>query len=65
LGDVFCAGGNVGYDKVLWQSVMGSDWEGPSVQFTYQSFDGEQGALFALTTRLHAMRFSKFGFIGP
>ncbi len=55
----------MGYDKVLWQSVMGSDWEGPSVQFTYQSFDGEQGALFALTTRLHAMRFSKFGFIGP
>ncbi|CAK9230652.1 unnamed protein product [Sphagnum troendelagicum] len=36
-------GGNVGYDKVLWQSAMGSDWEGPSVQFTYQSFDGEQG----------------------
>jgi hypothetical protein len=54
----------VGYDKVLWQSVMGSDWEGPSVQFTYQSFDGEQGALFALTTCLHVMRFSKFGFIG-
>ncbi|BBN12543.1 aldose 1-epimerase [Marchantia polymorpha subsp. ruderalis] len=36
-------GGLVGFDKVLWQSQQLDLGQGPSVQFYYNSFDGEQG----------------------
>ncbi|KAG6555521.1 hypothetical protein Mapa_002756 [Marchantia paleacea] len=36
-------GGIVGFDKVLWQSQQLDHGQGPSVQFYYNSFDGEQG----------------------
>ncbi|KAL2641419.1 hypothetical protein R1flu_009006 [Riccia fluitans] len=36
-------GGLVGFDKVHWQSRIVDHGQGPSVQFTYQSLDGEQG----------------------
>lgn len=36
-------GGYVGFDKVLWEARKVTDGNGPSVQFTYHSHDGEQG----------------------
>jgi hypothetical protein len=37
------AGGHVGFDKVLWEARKVTDSNGPAVQFTYHSHDGEQG----------------------
>lgn len=36
-------GGLIGFDKVLWEARKVMDTNGPSVQFTYHSHDGEQG----------------------
>jgi len=36
-------GGNIGFDKVVWAARKVLDRDGPSVQFTYHSHDGEQG----------------------
>ncbi|EFJ10082.1 hypothetical protein SELMODRAFT_159754 [Selaginella moellendorffii] len=36
-------GGEVGYDKVLWQSQIVKESQVPVVEFTYHSSDGEQG----------------------
>lgn len=37
------AGGHIGFDKVLWEARKVMDSNGPSVQFTYRSHDGDQG----------------------
>lgn len=36
-------GGEKGFDKVLWEVQKAEHTQGPSVKFTYHSFDGEQG----------------------
>ena len=44
---VYCAGGHIGFDKVLWEAREVIDSNGPSVQFTYHSHDGEQGTIIS------------------
>jgi len=36
-------GGDVGFDKVIWQGNAHAEGENPSVEFTYVSEDGEEG----------------------
>ena len=40
---LFCVGGLIGFDKVLWEARKVTNNNGPSVQLTYHSHDGEQG----------------------
>lgn len=49
-----CAGGIVGFDKVIWAARKVLDRDGPSVQFTYHSHDGEQGACSLILSVLGA-----------
>jgi aldose 1-epimerase len=42
-GENHLHGGKVGYDKVLWTAKTVQDSDGPSLQLTYVSPDGEEG----------------------
>lgn len=42
-GENHLHGGNVGFNKVLWDAEVLQDAEAPSIRFTYVSRDGEEG----------------------
>ncbi len=42
-GDNHLHGGNIGYDKVIWDVQEKPNNNGSSLEFTYSSFDGEEG----------------------
>jgi aldose 1-epimerase len=45
-------GGPLGFDKRLWQAREANSTEGPAVEFTYVSKDGEEGFPGALTAKV-------------
>jgi len=56
LSTLQISGGNVGFDKRVWEVVEHKKGETPSITFKYHSQDGEEGSvcsLFFLTFKHH------------
>lgn len=45
-------GGNVGFDKKVWEVIEYKKGETPSITFKYESHDGEEGSVFFLSVSL-------------
>jgi galactose mutarotase-like enzyme len=41
-------GGNVGFDKKVWEVTEYKKGETPSITFKYESHDGEEGSVYFL-----------------